>query len=249
VLVAHNGAELTGIIERLLSGSGYQAIPVSDGVQAMVELERQRPAVAVLDVALPSIYGFEICDRIKHRPESSEMKVILIASIYDKTRYKREPTSLYGADDYIEKHHIEDFLVKKVDRLLSPAPQPQVREEKRFAPPPPSEMPRREAQAEKMRQEEMRPIAAPSAVDPQQVEAARRFARIIISDIALYNQGAVEDGIRGGNLTEALSEEFKEGRELYNSRVPAEVRGQMDYFADELEKFVEKKKAILDMGG
>jgi len=35
-------------------------------------------------------------------------------------RYKRTPTNLYGADDYIEKHHIPDILVPKLNKLIFP---------------------------------------------------------------------------------------------------------------------------------
>ncbi len=253
VLVAHTGETVLNTVKGLLSGAGFETITATDGVQAMVEIERHKPAVVVLDVGLPSIYGFEICDRLKNDERTSGVKVILIASIFDKTRYKREPTSLYGADDYIEKHHIQDAITKKVNRLLSPvAPPPGSnvpREEESFMPPPASEMAARREQADKMRLEEEVAPSPPAPADSQQVESARRFARIILSDIALYNQTAVEEGIKAGNFQDVLSEEIKEGRELYNSRVPSDIRSQMDYFGDEMEKFIEKKKQIMEMGG
>ncbi len=257
VVVAHDGEALTAMISTLLSAEGYRVVTAGDGVEAMVAIEREKPAVVILDVALPRIYGFEICDRLKGSEESKGIKAVLIASVYDKTRYKREPASLYGADDYIEKHHIEDFLVKKVARLASgeagpgqPSPTPPpLREERAFTlPPPPSARPKRERQAEEMRREEIGPPGAPSAADSQAVEAARRFARIILSDIALYNQGAVEEGIRTGGFRGVLAAELKEGRDLYNTRVSEEVRRDMDYFDDEIEKFIEKKRRIMEMG-
>lgn len=245
VVVADSGDATLKLIYGLLTNAGFDTITVADGVQAMIEIEKHKPGVVILDVALPSIFGFEICDRLKNNPQSSDVKIILLASIYDKTRYKREPTSLYGADDYIEKHHIQDFIAKKVNRLLSPVPSAQ-REEESITPPP-LPPPVRQQQAEEMRKEEIKPFPPAAPVDAQQVEAARRFARIILSDIALYNQGAVEEGIRNNKFQTVLSEEIKEGRELYNSRVPAEVRNTMDYFGDELEKFIEKKKRLMEM--
>ena len=249
IVVAHSGELLLRLMEGLLVNAGFKVITASDGVHAMIEIEKNRPFMAVLDVALPSVYGFEICDRLKNSEESKDVKVILIASIYDKTKYKREPTSLYGADDYIEKHHIEDFLVKKAERLSGRAGlDTGVREEVNYVPPPKEDISKRETIAVEMRKDEIKQFVPPSAVDPKQVEAARRFARIILSDIALYNQNAVEEGIKGGNFEAALSAELKEGRDLYNSRVPEEVRKSMDYFADETEKFIEKKKATMELG-
>ena len=80
------------------------------------------------------------------------------------------------------------------------------------------------------------------------MEAARRFARIILSDIALYNQGAVEAGVRDGNFEQALAAELKEGRDLYNGRISGEVTATGDYFAEEMSKFVEKKRQTMGLG-
>lgn len=259
IVVAHDGESVRVLIKGLLDEAGYETITVSEGVEAIVAIEREKPFMVILDVALPRIYGFEICDRLKNSGESKDIKIILIASIYDKTKYKREPMSLYGANDYIEKHHIQDCIVDKVRRLASmqdaPGLKSAVREEEFCSPPPSEEMPVRMKQAEEMRKDEIRmapPPVAPQptvSADPQLVEAARRFARIIFSDIALYNQGAIEEGVRNGNLRALLAAELKEGRDLYNGRVSEEVRASMDYFDDELEKFIEKKKSMLELGG
>jgi CheY-like chemotaxis protein len=85
-------------------------------------IEERHPDVVLLDVALPTMYGFEICERIRNTPALSGVKTILIASIYDKTRYKREPQSLYGADDYIEKHHIlrsRRYLMDQIQHIFA----------------------------------------------------------------------------------------------------------------------------------
>ena len=51
------------------------------------------------------------------RRRAPTTRVVLVASIYNRTGYKRRPTSLYGADDYVEQHHIPDALVGKLERL------------------------------------------------------------------------------------------------------------------------------------
>jgi CheY-like chemotaxis protein len=250
--VAIDGDAILNLMEGLLTEAGYEVITAREGVEAMIAIETRKPFMAVLDVGLPRIYGFEICDRLKNNDESKDVKVLLIASIYDKTKYKREPESLYGADDYIEKHHIQDFLVKKVQRLGAEEAVPgskAIREEQAFTPPPPVEAPVRRQQADEMRKDEIKEFPAPSPADQKQVEAARRFARIILSDIALYNQGAVEQGVRDGNFQEVLAAELKEGRDLYNNRVPEDVRRTMDYFADEMGKFIEKKRLTMGLVG
>ena len=50
-------------------------------------------------------------------------------------------------------------------------------------------------------------------------EAARRLARAIASDLSLYNEEKIVQGIQSDNLFNSLSEEIEEGRALYKSRV------------------------------
>ncbi len=54
-------------------------------------------------------------------------------------------------------------------------------------------------------------------------DLAFRLARAIISDIALYNQEKVKEGIKNDNLFEILAEELEEGREHFYSRVSADI--------------------------
>jgi hypothetical protein len=59
--------------------------------------------------------------------------------------------------------------------------------------------------------------------------AARRLARAIISDIALYNKEKVESGIIDDNIFDILQEELEEGRQHFFSRVPPELSPQTVY--------------------
>jgi hypothetical protein len=71
------------------------------------------------------------------------------------------------------------------------------------------------------------------APDPA-VADAERLARIIVSDIVLYNQEKFEAGIRDGNVVDLLGAELEEGRGHFAQRVDARVRGSRDFLADEL---------------
>jgi hypothetical protein len=60
-------------------------------------------------------------------------------------------------------------------------------------------------------------------------EAARRLARAIASDLSLYNEEKIVQGIKDDNLFDALSEEVEEGRALYRSRVSPTLYGRNFY--------------------
>ena len=56
-------------------------------------------------------------------------------------------------------------------------------------------------------------------------EQARRLARAILSDVAIYNREKVESGIKNDNLFDVLTDELEEGRQHYNSRVSPQIGG------------------------
>jgi hypothetical protein len=88
-------------------------------------------------------------------------------------------------------------------------------------------------------------IPAVDAADPEAEEKARRFARIIVSDIALYNQEAVMEGLRNGTFYELLKNDVTEGRELYEKRVPATVRAKKDFYQEAFDNFIKTQKKVI----
>ena len=80
------------------------------------------------------------------------------------------------------------------------------------------------------------------ATDPEAVEKARRFARIIVSDIALYNQDLVIEGLKNGTFFDLLKTDVEDGRELYDKRVPAAIRTKKDYYQEAFDNFLSSAK-------
>jgi CheY-like chemotaxis protein len=118
ILVATDGSELRSLVEAVLMQGGYACRSVEGGDEAWEQIGLWKPEAAVLDVGLPGMPVFEICDRVRRDPKHRRLGIVLLASVYQHTRYKRSPTSLYGADDYIEKHHLRDSLTLKIARLI-----------------------------------------------------------------------------------------------------------------------------------
>ncbi len=61
-------------------------------------------------------------------------------------------------------------------------------------------------------------------------DEARRLARTILSDILLYNQAKVKEGIEKDSLFDVLTEELTEGRKYYESMVDEEIRHATNFF-------------------
>lgn len=74
----------------------------------------------------------------------------------------------------------------------------------------------------------------PGDASEDETAAARRFARLLVSEIKLYNEGAVRVGRERRDLLQRLGEEIDRARRLYEERVPATIPGRAQYFHDEL---------------
>ena len=248
VLIANSDPDICSRVEEILKAENFDVLKAYDGVDALAIIEKNRPNVAILDVALPMMYGFEVCEHVKGHVElKEEVKVILMASIYDKRRYKRNPTSLYGADDFIEIHHLHDDLVPKINRLILSS-KPEAAAAGATA-----------AESEEAVTHEVKPAAATTeeleslkagekvidVKDKDAQEKARRLARIIVSDIALYNGDIVSEGIKNGNLYKLLRDDIKEGLEHFKKKVPPSISAEA-CLKEAFQDFVSKRK--LEMG-
>lgn len=242
ILLAHSNAEVLKKAASLLSGAGFNVITSSEGIDAMIKALKELPSIALLEVALPKIYGFELCKKLKSRAETKEMKIILIASVYDKNKYKRQPASLYGADDYLDEPELESELVGKVNTLRTQGQEP-------VTPPPPEPQ---QPQAEVFRTAPKPDNTITQTVpnnDPgfsnEMVEKARRLARTIINDIYLYNPAKVDASIRDDNFYSVFASDVREGQKLYDSRIPGAVRTTGDYYREAIDNFLSARKKMI----
>jgi DNA-binding response OmpR family regulator len=255
VLVANESRVFCREVEKILTEEHFELFTCHDGKDALAAIEEIRPDVALLDVALPSMYGFQVCEAVRKNPALSS-KLILVASIYEKTRYKRAPISLYGADDYLEKHHIPDTLVGMIYRLVSgqkrvEAEIPQVDDDETVMEPFFGDeiVAREETREVLKRSEESETSVAPfsqSVKLPESNDNARRLARNIVSDILLYNQEKVDKSVHTGMFYEIFANEIAEGKGLYEMRIPEEIRRDTSYLDEAFAEMVDRRKAELE---
>lgn len=73
-------------------------------------------------------------------------------------------------------------------------------------------------------------------------EAATRLARAIASDLSLYNEEKIIDGIQNDSLFNVLRDEIEEGRELYKSRVSPDLYDKTNYYDRAIVDIIVKSK-------
>jgi hypothetical protein len=82
------------------------------------------------------------------------------------------------------------------------------------------------------------PARAVPAEDQKAHDDAKRFARLVVSEIKLYNEAKVTEGRKTRDIYERLKEDIERGRQMYHDRVSAPVRDSTDYFHDELVRIL-----------
>ncbi len=102
---------------RTLKMAGYQVLEASTGEEALLLAQRERPDVVVLDVKLPDISGFEVCKRLRSRPETASIAVMHTSATF-VTPEKKVRGLEGGADAYLTEPFEGEELIATVRSLL-----------------------------------------------------------------------------------------------------------------------------------
>jgi predicted Zn finger-like uncharacterized protein len=236
ILIAHSDPALCATVGSILGSHGFRWQACHDGETALELMGRCPPQVAIVDVALPGLFAFEVVEKVRNRPGLAGVKIMLLSSVYNKMAYKRRPTTLYGADDYIEKHHIPLDLIAKIHMLIESGDTAMSKEATAAAEvPTPLEI--KELKARLQHAEESESLLAPSEL--AELAKAQRLARIIASDISLYDEAKVTEGIRTGTFFELFAEEIAEGRQHFLARVPESLPHRAAILDDAFKELIE----------
>ena len=95
---------------QVLADWDCEPVLVHDGVEAILSIQRLLPAVAVLDAALPKMFGFQVCELMKRNESLRRIHVVLVGAVHHQDRNRREPDERYGADAYVERPQLPEAL-------------------------------------------------------------------------------------------------------------------------------------------
>ena len=116
VLIVEDEEPLTLLLRYNLEAEGYDVDSVARGDEAEIRLREQVPDLVLLDWMLPGLSGIELCRRIRARPETERLPVIMLTARGEEGERVRGLAT--GADDYVVKPFSVPELLARVRALL-----------------------------------------------------------------------------------------------------------------------------------
>ena len=116
VLVVEDEDALASLLQYNLDKEGYRVAIATDGEEALMQIDEQLPDLVVLDWMLPKVSGVEVCRRLRARPETRNLPIIMLTARGEETDRIRGLDT--GADDYVVKPFSMVELAARIRAVL-----------------------------------------------------------------------------------------------------------------------------------
>jgi len=117
VLVVDDERDTNDILANLVQARGLKPIQVFSGSQALAEVAERKPDLILLDLMLPDIDGFELCDRVKRARGTNLIPIIMVTALQDA--HHRAAGVRVGANGYLTKPFTPEQLYEMIDSGLA----------------------------------------------------------------------------------------------------------------------------------
>jgi DNA-binding response OmpR family regulator len=116
VLIVDDEPGIIVALQFLMEQNGYATIVAFSGEEAMEAVAQHHPDLILLDIMLPVVDGFEVCQRIRENKDWSDIRIVLVTALGNDANVTKGLD--LGADAYITKPFSNADLVAKVKELL-----------------------------------------------------------------------------------------------------------------------------------
>lgn len=116
ILIIDDEPELCKIVQVRLAANGYEAISAENGLEGLNKAVKENPGLILLDVMMPKMHGFDVLLKLKERPETKSIPVVMLTAKDDKESVSKAKS--LGAKDYITKPFNREALMDTVRKYL-----------------------------------------------------------------------------------------------------------------------------------
>jgi DNA-binding response OmpR family regulator len=113
VLIVDDEPNIVTALEFLLRRSGYDVQVVTNGAEALAHVESYLPDVVLLDIMMPVKSGYEVCQRMRERPEWRHIKIVMLSAKGREAEVSKGMS--LGADLYITKPFSTQELIAAIN--------------------------------------------------------------------------------------------------------------------------------------
>jgi predicted Zn finger-like uncharacterized protein len=210
-LLADGGREVRGRLRPALERLGFRVETADEGTEAFKAAVTRKPQAIVASVHLGGLSGVAICEGVKGSPHLRGIRVALVGSELSADLFNRDTAMAYGADVFLDER-MPDDEVRAILGALLPA----------RASDGGGDLGEEGGSEENGSEDD--PIEALDDPAPPGErtgpEAIRRLARLMLSDLRLYNPDRFAQALRDGRVLQVFHAELQRGRELVDERFP-----------------------------
>ena len=117
ILIVEDDPSFSRAITHIIQKEGYDVISASNGMTGLRMANSENPDLLILDVMLPGLDGFEICNRLRQDPLTANLPIIMLSA---KGQDIDKTTGLkVGASEYLTKPVDRALLLEKITSLLN----------------------------------------------------------------------------------------------------------------------------------
>ena len=117
ILVIEDDPATSRLVDYSLMHEGYHVITASNGLEGIRKARSESPDLVILDVMLPGMDGFEICQRLKSEPITAQLPILMFSA--KAQEIDKDIGIIVGADDYLTKPSAPAEIVRRVEKLLA----------------------------------------------------------------------------------------------------------------------------------
>jgi DNA-binding response OmpR family regulator len=117
ILIVDDEPNIVAALEFLLQKNGYAVKVAANGEDALAQLDAFKPDLVLLDVMMPKVSGYEVCQRMRAQPQWRHIKIVMLSAKGREVEVSKGMS--LGADLYVTKPFSSAELVATVDDLLS----------------------------------------------------------------------------------------------------------------------------------